>query len=401
MSVAWRSGAGRGRAGVSAADGLCGRTPGRFEAPGCARRWRALAALAALLIAGCGRGGGEPGESEERPRPIVDVKIDSVRVGSIPELLATTGTTRALRLENVSSPVDGKLNALRVLEGDRVGKGDVLAVVETKESVAAVTGAQLLLARAQTPEEKVRAEADLDRARRNQTVLEIHAPFAGVVGQRVLNEGEFVSAGGTIVTVMDLSSLCFVARLPPRELSRVRLRQEAFVSFESTPARRWPCWVDNLKSQMDAEAQVAEVRLRFHGPSAELRSDMFGTAEIVVNRHENSFLVPDRAVLRDDETGNHSILEAVGDTLAIVRPVQVGFETPDTVELQGPGLRAGMHVIVEGNYGLPDSTRVHVQWAESAAFGSTGAVAPEDTAARAADSTSGSAARTSRAAGRN
>jgi membrane fusion protein (multidrug efflux system) len=339
----------------------------------------ALATLAALLLGGCGRGGGETGESGEPARPIVEVKIDSVRVGSIPELLRATGTTRALRLENLSSPVDGKVNALRVLEGDRVRKGDVLAVVETKESVAAVTGAQLLLVRAQTPEEKARAEADLERARRNQTVLEIHAPFAGVVGQRALNEGEFVSAGGTIVTVMDLSSLCFVARLPPRELSRVRLRQEALVSFESTPARRWPCWVDNLKQQMDADAQVAEVRLRFRGPSPELRADMFGSAEIVVSRHEKALLVPDRAVLRDDETGNHSILEAVGDTLAVVRPVQVGFETPDTVELQGPELRPGMHVIVEGNYGLPDSTRIHVQWVESAAFGRIEA-APQDTA---------------------
>jgi membrane fusion protein, multidrug efflux system len=332
------------------------------------RTSRRLGALAAVVLVGCSRGGGEPsGSREEARRPVVEARIDSVRAGSIPELLRSTGTTRALRQENVSSPVDGKVSELHVLEGDRVRKGDVIARVETKESLTAVTGAQLLLARARTPEEKASAEADVERAHRNETVLEIHAPFDGAVGARGLNEGEFVSAGGTLVTLMDLSSLCFVARLPARDLSRVHPGEESSVGFESAPGHRWPCRVESVKPQMDAAAQIVEVRLRFVAPHPDLRADTFGDAEIVVSRHDGVLLVPDAAVLRDDETGSHSIVEAVGDTLAVVRPVQIGLETPDTVEVQSPDLHAGMHVIVEGHYGLPDSTRIRVQRSEPAA----------------------------------
>ena len=192
-----------------------------------------LAVLAASV--GCSDGQGQVASSDEAARPVVEVKIDSVRLGSIPEVLRATGSTQALRRENVGSPVDGKVTALRVLEGDRVRRGDVLAEVETKESVAARTGAQLLVTRAQSDEALRRAEADLERAQHDATTLEIRAPFDGVVQARAVNDGEFVSAGGTLVTVLDLSSLCFVARLPVRDLPRVAVGQEASVGFESAP----------------------------------------------------------------------------------------------------------------------------------------------------------------------
>jgi multidrug efflux pump subunit AcrA (membrane-fusion protein) len=93
----------------------------------------------------------------------------------------------------------------------------------------------------------------------------------------------------------------------------------------------------------------------------ELRSDMFGNADIVIGQHHNVFLVPDKAVGRDDETGMHTIVEALGDSLGVIRAVEVGIETPTTVAISGEGLRAGMHIIVEGHYGLPDSTHIHIE----------------------------------------
>jgi len=107
-------------------------------------------------------------------------------------------------------------------------------------------------------------------------------------------------------------------------------------------------------------AQMAEVRLRFTTHPLDLRADMFGTADIVVQQHDGLLLVPDAAVLRDDENGEHTIVEAVGDTLAIARQVQTGIETSDTGEIRGPAVHAGMHVVVAGHYGLPDSTRIRV-----------------------------------------
>lgn len=313
--------------------------------------------ISLLFVSACGNGEGE--EAEESITPVVEVKIDSVRVGTIPETIGVTGATKVLRQENIGSPIEGKVISLRVLEGDAVKRGQVIAVVETKESLAAMTGAQMLLGRAQTAEEKTRAESSLRLAQKQNTALEIRAPFDGVVVSRALNEDEYVAAGGALATVIDLRSLYFIAKAPARELARLKLGQEATVNFQSWPEKNFRCRIDNLKPQIDPVAQMAEVRLRFLTVYPELRSDMFGNADIVIGQHDDVFLVPDQAVVRDDESGVHTIVEAVGDSLGVIREVKVDTETPTTVAISGEGLRAGMHIIVEGHYGLPDSTRIH------------------------------------------
>lgn len=314
-----------------------------------------------LPVIGLAACGGSNEQNSDPPPPVVEVKIDSVRLGTIPETIGVTGATKVLRQENIGSPIDGKVTSLRVLEGDAVKAGQVIAVVETKESLAAMTGAQMLLGRAETTEEKTRAESSLRLAQKQNTALEIRAPFDGVIVARALNEGEFVATGGALATVIDLRSLYFIAKAPARELSRLKLGQEAKVNFQSWPEKNFRCRVDNLKPQIDPVAQMAEVRLRFLSVYPELRSDMFGNADIVIGQHDNVFLVPDKAVLRDDETGKHTIVEALGDSLGVIREVEVGIETPTIVAISGEGLRGGMHIIVEGHYGLPDSTHIHIE----------------------------------------
>jgi len=319
-----------------------------------------LLLLAFLMACGNGESENESEEPEASASPVVAVKIDSVRLGAIPEVINATGMTKVLRQENIGSPIEGKVTALRVLEGDALKAGQLVAVVETKEGLAAITGAELLLAHARTNEEKERAERALALAKQNKTALEIRAPFDGIVVSRSLNEGEFVSAGGALATVIDLRSLYFFAKLPARELSRVKLGQAATVHFQSWPDKSFRCHVENIKPQIDPLAQMAEVRLRFLSLASELRSEMFGAAQIIVGEHANVLLAPDKAVLRDDETGSHTIVEAVGDSIGVIREVSSGIQTPAVVEISGEGIHAGMHVIIEGHYGLPDSTRIRI-----------------------------------------
>jgi multidrug efflux pump subunit AcrA (membrane-fusion protein) len=312
-----------------------------------------------LLLMACGKVENKEGEGSNTA-PIVEVKIDSVHIGTIPKMVSATGMTRVLRQENISSHIEGKVVSLRVLEGDAVSQGQVIAVVETKESYSAIKGAELLVAQANSPEEKQRAERGLEQAKRNRTTVEVHAPFTGVVLTRALNEGEFVAPGGTIASEIDLRSLRFIAKLPAREISQVKVGQKATVSFQTWPEKQFHCQVENVKPQVDAVAQMAEVRLQFLSVTPELRNEMFGNVEIVVGQHTNALLLPAKGVLRDDETGIHTVVEAVGDSIGIIRKVEKGIETPTTIEVSGAGIRNGMHVIVEGHYGLPDSTRIRI-----------------------------------------
>jgi RND family efflux transporter MFP subunit len=322
-------------------------------------RWPVAVLVSVAFATGCSRSGSETGEAA--PHPVVEVRIDSVRVGAVAATVRAPGATRALRQELVAAPVDGQLAALDVLPGERVRAGAVLARLETKESVAARAGAEMLLSQASTPEARSRAEADLERATRSATVLEVRAPFDAAVVARAANPGEYVAAGGPLFNLVDLSSLCFVARVTARDLGRIHPGEPAHVDFETVPVRRVDARVESINPQLDPAAQTAEVRLRFTPqPPADLHAEMFGIVTIVVGGKDAALLVPHAALLRDDATGEHTLVEAVGDTLGIVRHVEIGLEADDVVEVEGAGVRSGMHVVVEGHYGLPDSTRLRV-----------------------------------------
>jgi multidrug efflux pump subunit AcrA (membrane-fusion protein) len=74
---------------------------------------------------------------------------------------------------------------------------------------------------------------------------------------------------------------------------------------------------------------------------------------------ENALTVPASAILNLPETGAAVVLVG-SDSRAHLRPVQVGIENGDQVEITS-GLQAGQQVITAGGYGLPDKTKVKVE----------------------------------------
>ena len=89
-----------------------------------------------------------------------------------------------------------------------------------------------------------------------------------------------------------------------------------------------------------------------------LKTEMAGEARIVTGVHRNVLLIPKDALLRNDENETYSIVIAMADSIAHVIPVEVDGRNDSTAEVRHNGLREGMNVIVEGNYALPDSSRI-------------------------------------------
>ncbi len=76
--------------------------------------------------------------------------------------------------------------------------------------------------------------------------------------------------------------------------------------------------------------------------------------------HKNALIIPKSALLRNDETNTYSVVVMTADSLAQTVPITVGSSTNSTVEISGNKLQKGTIVITEGNYALPDSTKVTV-----------------------------------------
>ena len=319
-----------------------------------------------LLVNGCRSkpSGEEEGSARGSATTVVTVRIDALRGHDAILSTSAIGKTDALRKEKVYSPIAGKILSLKALEGTHVRQGDVVAVIQAKESNAALLGAESMVRSAGTPQQKAEAERMLRLAKSTQTSVNVIAKFDGIVSIRNVSEGELVVENGELMTLLDLSTIVFIADVSLRDLAGVKIGARAAIRFQSIPDLEFPAEVDAIHPQSDVQSQTVKVRLRFLHTEALgqsfLRTEIVGMATIVTGIRHHALFVPKAALLRNDENNSYSIMTMTDDSLAIALPIAIGTSTDSTMEVQGNGLRAGMPVIIEGNYSLNDSARVTV-----------------------------------------
>lgn len=333
--------------------------------PGAGARSAATASglLAAALILLCCTGGCSHRSSEDEESaipPVVPVKTARISTGDAVITVAATGRTDALRKEKIFSPVAGRVLVLKALEGTSFKEGDLMAVIRTKESQSAITGAEALVRGAATPEQQAEARRALALAQSSQGTVELRAKFNGIVATRSVSEGELVGENGELFMLVDLATLVFVADVPLASLPSIHPGQVAAVRFAALPDRAFRGAVEAASPQSDPQSQTVKVRLRFSSGERQfdLKTDMMGSAAIVTGVHRRALIVPRSAILRDDENNTSSVVTVGADSLARSVQVTVGATTDSTAEITGGALKEGMTVVTEGNYALADSTRV-------------------------------------------
>jgi multidrug efflux system membrane fusion protein len=320
----------------------------------------------AILFSACNkRKNEEGGEGGTPPAPLVQVKLDSLVSGPAEDALIAAGFTDVLKKETISSPVAGKLVQVKVQEGAAVEPGEVVAVVRTRESESALEGSETLLREARTDAEKREAQRARDLALATQSTLALRAKLGGIVANRLVQDGEQVAESESLLTLLDLSSLGFRAEIPLSGIGGVRVGQEAVVSLQALAGMEFPARVAAILPQVQASSQTLPIRLRFldgggTGSASRklLKADMAGEARILLSRRPDALLAPKPALLRNDETGEYTLAIVGPDSIARLRAVKPGAEAKGRVEVTGEGLRPGLKVAVQGQYGLADSTKV-------------------------------------------
>ena len=309
-------------------------------------------------------------DDEERasePKVLAAVRIANIVSRDAPLTVDAFGKTDALRKEKIYAPIAGRIISLRAFEGSEVNTGEVIALIQSRESQAAILGAESMLQTASTPEQKAEAERSLRLAQATQNSVRVVAKFDGIVSTRLVSEGELVSENSELLTIVDLSTVNFLAEVPLRDLPSIHPGLRASVRFQALPGVDYPATVEALSPQTDTQSQTVKARLRFlpmQNPHRfSLRTEMVGMASLVTGMRLHALFIPKSALLRNDEENSYSVVTVTSDSLAVHIPVTVGTVTDSTVEVMGDGIRLGMAVICEGHYGLPDSSRVTLKQA--------------------------------------
>ncbi len=215
-----------------------------------------------------------------------------------------------------------------------------------------VTEAQVATAKAtlSTADQQLRvAQADRERVRTLFAYAQIKAPFAGVITKRYADTGSMIQTGISsqtqsmpLVTLAQENLLRLVIPVPESAVSRIRLGSPVEVSV-STLGEKFEGKVARFADQVDMATRTMHTEVDVPNPKGELVPGMYASASLVLNNERNALAVPVQALTRAEDRitvlliDKHNKLEE--------RPVKIGVEAPDQVEILS-GLAEGDLVVI-------------------------------------------------------
>lgn len=351
----------------------------------------ALVAAFAALAPACSKSGGAPGH-HTRPPPLVAVA--KVEARDVPVEVHAPVDLRPLLQAEVGSKTLGYLDAVLVDRGDKVKKGQVLALVrpsDLPDQLAAARGAlaqaQASLSLAKTNQERAAGLApsgvvsqqelqQADAALASATAAEaaakaqlgalavrlgetrIESPLDGFVATRRLDPGALVGppGGGAIVTVVKMDVLRVFVTVNEREASGVAVGKEAHVELDALPGRSFKGSVVRLAPAFDPTTRTLEAEVQLANPAGELRPGMYGRAAILLETHPHALVIPATAL----EVSNREryVFVVDGDKVAR-RVIDTGVDGGDWLEVT-KGLREGEQVVTAGAEQLSDGSPIRI-----------------------------------------
>ena len=332
--------------------------------------------------------GGAPAGSGRSGGSVVlsDRDIYKVATGLIEAGIPISGNLRPVETVNVRARIEGDLVALNVREGDAVRSGAVLARFESVEQEAALQSAVADLLAARTESEtatwnrdqtrdlfKSGAVAERDMRAADQNALTAAARFAaaesrfkaaeavvrdtrvlspvtGVVEKRNVENGERVSRGATLLTVVRSDVLELTAAVPARRASA--LATDQVVRF-SADGRVIEGRVARVSPTIDPQSQSVTVFLHVPNRNGALKGNSFATGQIIERALLDELLVPQAAIRQTAVTAGNAtfVWKVVRGSLARA-DVKLGIvdEVRGVVQIV-EGLSVGDEIVV-GNVGL-------------------------------------------------
>lgn len=307
----------------------------------------------------------------------------------MPELMTVTGSLRASQETEVAADASGKVTATFVERGQAVKKGDILAVLDARGAsiTASAAAAQTGLARAQLEQaqkecERVKAlfqsgaisQAELDRttsqcqttqfsaaaAQAQQQNAQkivgdsvIRAPFAGIIGERYVNVGQYVQPSTRIASLYTPDPLRLELTVAEVNVARVRNDTELRFTVSAFPDDKFSGTVKFISPNVRATTRDLVIEAECPNPDGKLRPGMFGVAELR-GRERKLPVVPVGAVKKDETT---SRVYAVVDKIVQERIVQLGAEKDGVVAILS-GAKPGEQVVVNPGPDVRDGARV-------------------------------------------
>lgn len=308
---------------------------------------------------------------DSAPIPPVTVSSTVAYRDTWPNRLRAVGTVRAEQGADITTETSGIVDSLQFTSGGRVEAGQIIATLDratdAAELDALIAQAELTqqeLGRTQRLyEQRAVPQSELDRRGAEAAVARalvaaqqarierkvIRAPFAGVLGIRKVDLGQYISPGTPIVSLQSLDPIFVNFKLPQQRLGLVREGMPVTVEVEAFADHGFAGTITAIEPAIETSTRSFEVQATFANPRLLLRPGMFAQVEVDLGQHDDLVVVPQTAVSFNPYGDSVWILgeREGGGLTGERRVVQTGRRRGDLVEIV-TGLEAETEVATSG-----------------------------------------------------
>src|SRR5256884_3173785 len=224
-----------------------------------------------------------------------------------------------------------------------------------------------LRARSLNPNDRALAAAKVAEAQQHLATLDaqlgyatIRAPITGIVTDQFQYQGEFAAAGAKLVNIADVSEVIVKAPFSDTVVAQLKVGDPATVLPTDSPGEPLKGQVTLLGRSSDPTNRTVEVWVTLGNGLGRFRANGAARVPISANPKSDALVVPASAVTLDASNADEGTVMVVdAQSVAHETKVTVCIRTTDKMEIV-EGLQGGETVVIEGNFSLPDGTRVDI-----------------------------------------
>lgn len=325
-----------------------------------------VALVATLAMSRMGSSGGPPQEAAPAEMPPMPVDVATATQETVADVVRATGRIEAIQAVELRPDEQGRVVELLFREGQWVDAGTPLLQVDDEllRAQAERARAQRELARQQlerarrlraenasAPADLERAEAAARSAEADLALLElqierstVRAPFSGVVGQRLVSLGDYVTTATPLLTLHTVDPQHVIIDVPERYAAALRQGQTVEFTVAAQPERTFSGDVEFIDPVVQDPDRTIVVKASAPNADGLLRPGMFVEARLATGTRAGAVVVPEDAI-QPLRTAN--VIWAMTDGQASRRVVQLGVRSRGVVEVID-GVQAGELVVVGG-----------------------------------------------------
>jgi membrane fusion protein (multidrug efflux system) len=307
----------------------------------------------------------------------------------LPRLVAV-GTLRAVNGADISSEVSGIVEQIRFDSGNDVDAGSILVQLRAQDDIAKLVSlqseAQLAEITYDRDMKQLKAQAvsqatvDTDEANLNsiraqvaeqQAIVNkktIRAPFAGHLGIRTVDIGQYLNAGTAVVSLQQLDPIYVDFALPEQALTQIKTGQKVKLTTDAHAGKTFDGTISSINSKVDETTRNIQVRATLKNPEHLLLPGLFANVEIAAGEPQHLITLPQTAVVfntygstiylvkhkdGDDSDKNLTVQQSViitgetrGDQIAIMSGVNEGDEVVTSGQVK---LRNGTPITINND----------------------------------------------------